>query len=612
MDPMLLAMIGSIGLQFFTNSKNNAKVREIQESQKEYQKAAQLKQFERMRQLQADQARLAMELEKEIHEERIEEIEKEYDEVLDHLIDDFALQSWPLNVLPFIMRGESYGSLIRGGSRTIAIHCVLTPSNCSNFNKQIYQALDFRLEVEMNNHWNCQSTHPVMYYGGAWKKNSFNEDDLLTDIQLLRTELKNIPCLIITPHFDSNGLTFVINLWGMGEDKAAYTITPPCELFSYNSTYKKGIDYGYTEEMGFDLYNTTIEEFVPYIESLIGFIADKYFWSLYGTAPQLASIYSRNSIPLAKSIRNIYIENNLIINKESVLHRNSAELINAIENCLLFCDDKKQKISFISNVLDIIVETRLGANGGKMLEGTKTEAIKVFTYNDVCVFKSIKDIAYNIDAGLSKTIILKISSLIKDLFFIQKNNIDNCTSYMSLYNFIDCVNLHLTSQEEDSLLIEIDRNSHTISAYFESSQVEYCDSVYYNRYTIRTFGFLVPHEIKERNKTKFRIKKKAIVDLKEKLAIANNVNYFDIIVSIDTIKKYCERLIEDVKECTLSVKGDIPEHLIKNKSKIVIDHLLYIRITSESNQVVERMEYYDTFDEELSNYFLLSNTLILQ
>lgn len=78
MDPMLLAMIGSIGLQFFTNSKNNAKVREIQESQKEYQKAAQLKQFERMRQLQADQARLAMELEKEIHEERIEEIEKEY------------------------------------------------------------------------------------------------------------------------------------------------------------------------------------------------------------------------------------------------------------------------------------------------------------------------------------------------------------------------------------------------------------------------------------------------------------------------------------------------------------------------------------------------------
>ena len=40
MDPMLLAMISSIGLQFFTNSKNNAKVREIQESQKEYQKAA--------------------------------------------------------------------------------------------------------------------------------------------------------------------------------------------------------------------------------------------------------------------------------------------------------------------------------------------------------------------------------------------------------------------------------------------------------------------------------------------------------------------------------------------------------------------------------------------
>lgn len=307
---MLLAMIGSIGLQFYTNSKNNAKVREIQESQKEYQKAAQLKQFERMRQLQADQAKLAMELEKQIHKERIEEIEKEYDEVLDHLIDDFALQSWPLNVLPFIMRGESYGSLVRGGSKTIAIHCILTPSNCNNFNKQVFQELDFRLEAEMNNHWNCQTTHPIVYYGGAWKKNNSCEDDLLTDILLLRTELRSIPCLIITPHFDSNGLTFVINLWGMGENKAAYTITPPDNYLSYSETYKKALDFGFTEEFGYDLYNTTIEELVPYIESLIGFIADKYFWSMYNVEPILPHILldMQHDINSFKSLKDEAVE----------------------------------------------------------------------------------------------------------------------------------------------------------------------------------------------------------------------------------------------------------------------------------------------------------------
>lgn len=376
-DPLSLTMmLGSIGLQFFTNEKNNKKARELQESQKEYQEAAQQKQFDRMRQLQAEQAKLAMELEEDIHRERMLEIEKDYDEVLDRLIDNFALQNWPLNVLPFIMKGESYGSLIRGGSRTLAMHCILTPSNCSNFNKQVYKEIDFRLEAEVNTHWNTQSEHPVVYYGGAWKKINTSEDELLTDIQLLRSQIKSVPCILLTPYFYDNGLIFRITMWGMGDDKTTFSITPPEGLFSYEKYYKKGLSYEYTEEYGDDLYITTIEEFVQYLENLIGAVADKYFWSMYHIVPILPSLNIENKERNLQDIKTVYIEevtsfqNDDIYSLEDVKNRLNyycsirnylsseqcnkieSELISISNNLLQEIDDKTKILFSLNDLID--------------------------------------------------------------------------------------------------------------------------------------------------------------------------------------------------------------------------------------------------------------------
>lgn len=310
MDPITM-MVASIGMQFFNNYANSKKNEEIQEKQREFQRAAAEHDFERMRKLQTESAKLALELESEVHKERVEDINSNYDALLDNFAHSFAIQNWPLNVLPFVMKGESFGTLFNG-TKSINLHCILTPSNCDWFNKNFYDDIDLRLEAEMNNNWNAQSTHPIVYYGGAWNRRSMvkgisvpNIVDL-DDIELLRVKLKDVPVVVITPYFDP-WLHFKVKLWGMGKDSdAPYRIDIPHgdevefsqRIFSYD--YNKD-EVDITE----DFENTTVEEFVPYLECLIGFIADKYFWSMYKMPPML------QKMNVVQAFKRITSENNV-------------------------------------------------------------------------------------------------------------------------------------------------------------------------------------------------------------------------------------------------------------------------------------------------------------
>lgn len=291
-------MVAGVGMQFFNNYANNKKNAELQAKQREYQIASAEHDFERMRRIQAESARIALEMEAELHQERMSDINNQYDSLLENFAHGFSISNWPLNVLPFIMKGESFGSLINGTSNSINMHCILTPSNCEWFNEIFYDDLDLRLEAEMNNHWNAQSSHPIVYYGGGWNRRtmkkgfSFPEQIDLNDIDLLKVNLRNVPMMVITPYFDP-WLHFRIELWGMGKDSSVpFRIDIPHgdidydnRIFSYD--YNKENKEGIYEE---DFLNVTIEEFVPYLENLVGFVADKYFWSIYKELPILPHI----------------------------------------------------------------------------------------------------------------------------------------------------------------------------------------------------------------------------------------------------------------------------------------------------------------------------------
>lgn len=304
-------MVAGVGMQFFNNYANNKKNDELQAKQREFQRAAAAQDFERMRKLQAESARIALELEEELHKERMNDINNQYDSVLDNFAHSFTISNWPLNVLPFIMKGESFGSLIHGSNKSINMHCIFTPSNCDWFNHIFYDDIDLRLESKMNNNWNAQSSHPIVYYGGAWNRQCGESTTVnLNDIDLLKINLRGIPTMVVTPYFDP-WLHFRIEIWGMGKD----TINPfrieiphgdidfESRIFSYE--YNKN-EKGYIDDE--DFQNSTINEFVPYLESLIGFVADKYFWSNYKITPALPGIIKEySSTKMYKQFNNAYL-----------------------------------------------------------------------------------------------------------------------------------------------------------------------------------------------------------------------------------------------------------------------------------------------------------------
>lgn len=290
MDPLSLAMLfGSIGLQYFNNSATNKKSEELRRKQQETQKAAALHDFKRMHRLQEQSSKLAFELEAELHKQRMEEVESNYDTILEQIAHNAAINSWPLTVLPFVMRGESFGKLIGGGFKTIALHCIVTPSNYDLYNQLFYDDIDIRLEEKMNSIWNAQSDHPIVYYGGCWRKRDLKGTAScvsLNEIDLLKSQLKSLPTVVVTPFFDPI-LHFRIKLWGMGKE-AEVRLDFKGDMFTYTDCYKEGF---FPEgDLLNTFYKSTIDQMVPYLQSLIGFVADKYFWSMYGVKPMLPEV----------------------------------------------------------------------------------------------------------------------------------------------------------------------------------------------------------------------------------------------------------------------------------------------------------------------------------
>lgn len=475
MDPITM-MVASIGMQFFNNYANSKKNEEIQEKQREFQRAAAEHDFERMRKLQAESAKLALELEAEVHKERVEDINNNYDALLDNFAHSFAIQNWPLNVLPFVMKGESFGTLFNGTTQSVNLHCILTPSNCEWFNREFYDDIDLRLEAEMNNKWNAQTTHPIVYYGGAWNRRSMNRGISvpnvvdLDDIELLRVKLKDVPVVVITPYFDP-WLHFKVKLWGMGKDaEAPYRIDIPHgnsiqysqRIFSYD--YHKD-DAELTE----DFENTTIEEFVPYLECLIGFIADKYFWSMYHIVPLTPTyIASKEALRFPSDIRKLYLSE--VESKEEYRTDTLYDIerrLEYIESLSVFLDRKKcqaLEIELLSYANSLIgLSDNQISTLSELKEYIKGQEVKIIAES----IKRLQDID-SIEYKKDETDYLDLSEYARKFkLFIERNadrfDVNSASMYIrhQAYNTFD---IHVYDMENQCFIMQKDGFDYKISA----------------------------------------------------------------------------------------------------------------------------------------------------
>lgn len=287
-DPLSLALMAvNVGASVFNNWRNNKQSHKLQEKQQEFACAAAELNKQRMWQLMREGQELALEMEQETHKKRLEDICNDFDRILHRLAYIEAIKTWPLKVLPVVMKNQSLGSLTATADENIAMHCILTPSNCAQFNKHILPTIEEKLADFCNLHWSTLSSHPILFYSGAWKTGTIPTG---VEVSQLKTNLRNLPTLLITPFFKTEGgITFQINAWGIGVELETEI---ECADFSYAESYKSGIDYQIEE----DIKERTIEEFVPYLQCLIGYIADQYFWTNHNESPLLPTMLAMHIV----------------------------------------------------------------------------------------------------------------------------------------------------------------------------------------------------------------------------------------------------------------------------------------------------------------------------
>lgn len=263
--------------------QNNRNSRELQDKQQGFTQAAANHHEDLMWDLLRESRKISLDIENELHKQRLKDLAGDFDKLLEKTAKQISINSWPLDVLPIVMKNQSLGNLIvkNNDKVKIAVHCILAPSNCNTFNQVVLPVINRKLEDYFNQYWSTTSSHPVLFYGDAWNSKCCPTG---TEIEQLKSHLENLPTLIIYPFFkdgNESGLVFKLEIWGMG-----YTLKNdivPTE-FSYKSdTYNKKTDF----VTNTDVREITIEEFIPFLQCVISYFVDQYYWNGYGIAPHL-------------------------------------------------------------------------------------------------------------------------------------------------------------------------------------------------------------------------------------------------------------------------------------------------------------------------------------
>lgn len=360
-----IMVLTNVGLQLFNNWRNTQTSDEMRRKQQEFQRAAQERNQERMMQLLREGQTMQEKWEAENHKNRVEDIEKDFKKLLERTFLQHALQSWPLRVLPMVMKNQSLGNLRKNNGENIALHVILTPSNSDNFNTTVFPKIELGLEAFFNRHWNTMSSHPVIFYGGAWKSNMAPEQ---TEIDLLKANLQHLPVLMITPYFtpDEGELVFNINMWGMGKQQTnrndeqfdinstEMVIQPSEQEFSYYNLYAPDTNYGD------ELAEVTIEEFVPYLQCMIGYLADVYFWSAHNRTPILPTLLSIGTLEISYKQQTNLIEGyaNLFQSNLALLNETPTDSgkLTIISNYLLSTSNLMDKTLFQKQLENLYLE----------------------------------------------------------------------------------------------------------------------------------------------------------------------------------------------------------------------------------------------------------------
>lgn len=453
----LAMLLGNVGLQVFNNWCNNRQNDELQRKREEFERAAREHQTDRMWKILREGQALTLELEKTKQEQRIEELESEMGQLLQTLAYQATIENWPLGVLPIVMKNQALGNLLAHQEESFALHCIFTPSNYPTFNKCVFPRIEQALEEYCNKYWSPASTHPILFYSGAWKSNDAPSG---TQTNSMRSALSNLPTLMITPFFrpTDGKLVFQIQMWGVGASTTDQfdvpEIEPKSDEFHFQRTYTNELDY----EKDTNLMGEVVEDLVPYLQCLIGFMADTYFWSSAGLKPQLPHLVTNGTINtdgmkyLVSDSREYY--NNLLLTGEERAKENpfaQDNLLKLYEGCAELWSEKERE-----KWLDSIFLSHCSSRSGKQ-------------YSDIS--DVINNYSFNLEDRQFLLTYLPYTS--KEVYHVLKRKSE----------ILNCINFDYSILENDdsSKIVELANNDNPVALYRLGELYEYSIGVKSNQ-----------------------------------------------------------------------------------------------------------------------------------
>ena len=284
-------ILANVGLQIYNNWCGSRQNAALQQKREEFERAAKDRNKEHMWRLLREGQEIALQLENEKHADRLKELKDEVDHLLEKLTYETTISNWPLKVLPIVMKNQAFGNLLANQEENVAMHVIFTRSNYDKFNKLVYPIVEKQLEQYCDKHWSTMTDHPILLYSGAWKP-MVNPTDV--QVTAMREELKNLPTLLITPFFrpGDGKLVFLLHMWGVGANSTDKFDVPEIEPTNFQRPFNNQDDYDNEE----GLLEEIVEDLVPYLECMIGYMADTYFWSSAGLAPHLPLLLTSGAI----------------------------------------------------------------------------------------------------------------------------------------------------------------------------------------------------------------------------------------------------------------------------------------------------------------------------
>ena len=284
-------ILANVGLQIYNNWCGSRQNAALQQKREEFERAAKERNTEHMWRLMREGQELTLQLEKEKHADRLNELKDEVDHLLEKLTYETTISNWPLKVLPIVMKNQAFGNLLANQEENVAMHVIFTRSNYDKFNKLVFPIVEKQLEQYCDKHWSTMTDHPILFYSGAWKP-MVNPTDV--QVTAMREELKNLPTLLITPFFRPNDgkLVFLLHMWGVGANSTDKFDVPEIEPTDFQRPFNNQDDYDNEE----GLLEEIVEDLVPYLECMIGYMADTYFWSSAGLTPHLPLLLTNGTI----------------------------------------------------------------------------------------------------------------------------------------------------------------------------------------------------------------------------------------------------------------------------------------------------------------------------